>query len=121
MAEFVMWEQLEEYSPPAHVGTTNRRILDGATSQETLSMVRGRLQPGGCAEAHYHRVSTQVTHVIAGRCRVEVDGQVQELGPGDTVFIPVGQVHVVTVLGETDLQLVNVYHPPLQTSDILTP
>lgn len=118
MANFIEWDDLTEYSPPAHVGTINRRVLDAAGSQGQLSMVRGTLSPGGAAEAHYHRVSAQVTHILSGRCEVDVDGDKREFGAGDTVYIGVGEVHVVTVLGTEELQLVNVYVPPLESDDI---
>lgn len=118
MAEFVEWDGLAEYSPPAHVGTVNRRVLDAEGSEGRLSMVRGQLAPGGAAEAHYHRVSAQVTHILRGRCRVDVDGVTRELSAGDTVYFGVGEVHEVTVLGTEELQLVNVYVPPLGSDDI---
>lgn len=118
MAKFIEWDDLAEYSPPAHVGTVNRRVLGAGDTEHRLSMVRGQLAPGGAAEAHLHRISSQVTHILSGRCRVDVDGQQREFGPGDTVYIGVGEVHEVTVLGDEELRLVNVYVPPLGPDDI---
>lgn len=121
MTTFSEWASLEVYSPPAHVGTYNRRLLTDGDTEGRLSMVRGDLEPGGRAEAHFHVVSSQVTHILAGRCKVLVEDQVKELGPGDSVYIPVGKIHEVIVLGDQRLELVNVYVPPLAADDIHEP
>lgn len=112
------WAELAAYSPPAHTGTTNHRLLTGEQTQGRLSMVHGRLDSGGAALRHRHHRSAQVTHILAGRCTVDLDGECRELGPGDTVYIPVGCWHEVTVLGEQELELINVYQPPLRADDI---
>lgn len=83
-------------------------------------MVHGRLEPGGAAERHLHRRSAQVTHILAGRCTVDLDGERDALGPGDTVFIAPGVMHEVIVDGDQALELINVYQPPLQPDDICT-
>lgn len=114
------WDDLTPYSPPAHQGTSNRRLLTGEQTGGRLSMVHGRLQPGGRAERHLHRHSAQITHILAGRCTVDLDGEIDTLGPGDTVYIAPGRRHEVVVDGDEPLELVNVYQPPLQPDDIRT-
>lgn len=112
------WADLEPYSPPSHTGTTNHRLLDGADSDERLSVVHGRLEAGGAALRHLHRRSAQVTHILTGHCTADLDGVRHRLGPGDTIYIPPGVWHEVIVDGDAAVSLINVYQPPLSSDDI---
>jgi quercetin dioxygenase-like cupin family protein len=108
-------EQLEPYSPESHQGTVNRRIIGKETvGSKNLEMVLGSLSPDGIAEPHFHTGIEQVIYVLEGRLEVEMLGETQIIEPGDTVYIPPGEMHKVTVLGNSPAKLIILYTPPIQ-------
>lgn len=115
----ISWADLRPYTPPRHTGTENHRILDGSVADNEVSVVHGRIQPGGEALPHYHRRSAQFLHVLAGSCDVTLDGSREHLDAGDSIHIPVEVRHQVTVTSEADLELINVYHPALAGDDTI--
>jgi len=106
-------EDVAPYSPANHTGTSNRRVIApetvGATQMEVLI---GTIEPGRGALPHAHPALEQTCYVLEGRARVEVGGQDREVGPGDFCFFPIGEEHVVTVVGEAPLKLMVIYAPP---------
>jgi uncharacterized cupin superfamily protein len=65
-----------------------------------------RVPPGGQAYApHAHRFEEEWLYVLEGRCVCVIDGQPQELGPGDFVAFPApGVWHVVHNPFEQDVR-----------------
>ena len=111
-------EQLEPYSPEAHQGTVNRRIIGKETvGSKNLEMVLGTVSPDGMAEPHFHTGIEQVIYVLEGRAEVEMLGGAQAVEPGDTVYIPPGEMHKVTVLGDKSAKFIVLYTPPIQLAD----
>jgi quercetin dioxygenase-like cupin family protein len=111
-------EQVAPYSPDAHVGTENRRIIGKETvGSDKLEIVQGIVHPGGMAEPHFHSNSVQVIYLLEGRAEIEMLGEHQNVSPGDTVYIPPGEMHKVTVLGDKPAKFLLVYTPPIQTAD----
>jgi quercetin dioxygenase-like cupin family protein len=110
--------QLEPYLPDIHAGTTNRRIIGQETvAAKNVEIVLGELLPSGIAEAHFHSGTEQVVYMLEGRIEVEMDGEKEKLGPGDTVYFPPGQKHRVVVLGDQPAKLLVIYSPPIQSAD----
>lgn len=112
-----MFAELDEYEPPHHAATTNRRIFGPEDGVGDFSMVRGTLRPGGGADPHYHEQSDQLIFVIAGRCRVRAGATDMVLGGNDTAFLPRLVPHVVDVLGDEPLELFITYLPALRPGD----
>ncbi|MFW5679970.1 MAG: cupin domain-containing protein [Pseudomonadota bacterium] len=112
-SQVVHIDQLRAYVPPGHDKTRNVRLVEkdwcGA-----FEMVLGRLEPGGVAHAHAHDTEHQAMYVLAGTCDVVLDdGPPVACGPGTVVRIPPKVRHEVTVTGDTTLELLIVYSPPL--------
>jgi len=106
-------QDMERYSPPAHVGTQNIRLVDRAFC-ESFEMVRGVVQPGGEAEPHFHEKEFQVMYVIAGKAEVRLGaGEPVICPPGTIVRIPPKLMHRVVATGAEPLEVVIVYSPPL--------
>jgi len=114
---FVRTEDVPGYHPANHVGTLNRRIIGrenvGATQ---LEVIHGTIERGKGALPHAHPGIEQVCYVLEGRARAEVNGQAQELGPGDCCFFPADAMHVFTVISDTPVKLLVVYAPPYEES-----
>lgn len=117
----IQGENLEPYSPPRHTGTQNLRLLDGQISGGKVSVVHGEIQPDGEAQPHFHKVSSQFTHILSGECILRLDDQEHQLKPGDSCFIPTDVTHQVVVTSTEPLKLINVYQPALLPEDILEP
>jgi quercetin dioxygenase-like cupin family protein len=106
-------DDLAAYAPPGHAGTRNVRLVDKGWCGR-FEMVLGRLEPGGVAHGHAHDVEHQAMYVIAGTCEVVLDDAAPvPCGPGSVVRIPPGVHHEVVVTGDTTLELLIVYSPPL--------
>jgi quercetin dioxygenase-like cupin family protein len=101
------------YSPPAHSGTLNRRLV-GAEFGAGFEMVLGRVAPGGEASRHYHRSEAQVIYILKGEADVALgDEPPRRCGPGTVIRIPPGLVHEIVTVGAAALECLVLYAPPL--------
>lgn len=83
-------------------GSTIRSILDKANAPvEKQSLAEATLVAGGATDRHYHKVSEEFYFLLEGKALMEIDGESQEVGPGDGVLIPAGAWHQITGIEET--------------------
>jgi len=112
---FVKAKDVAAYSPANHTGTVNRRIISPQTvGSKSLEVLLGVVTTGNGGALHKHPDIEQVNYILEGRARVEVGGQVEELGPGDTCFFPAGEPHAFTVISEEPVKVLVIYSPPYQ-------
>ncbi len=105
--------EVSAYSPAAHRGTVNRRLIGRETvGASKLEVVLGEVEPGGLAEAHYHDSAEQAVYFLEGECLVEVEGESYHLGPGDMAFFPPGTRHKAVPVGGP-MKVLVIYSPPL--------
>ena len=64
-----------------------------------------RVSPGGVSKRHAHEWD-QANYVAAGGAEVDVDGEVFQLGTGDSIVIPGGKAHAFSNPGGETLILV---------------
>lgn len=62
---------------------------DGSLGSFELTVPPGANVP----PPHSHRDNEELVYVLEGTLRYSVDGQVRDLGPGDSMFSPRGSVH----------------------------
>ncbi len=62
-------------------------------ANEHLLMVRANMEPGREHPFHRHPTREELIYVLEGRAEQWVGEQKRILGPGDTAFIPMGEVH----------------------------
>jgi quercetin dioxygenase-like cupin family protein len=104
---------LPAYSPPAHRGTVNRRLLDREFGAG-FEMILGRIEPGGEASPHYHRDESQVVFILKGEALVRIgEEEPRRCRPGTVIRIPPGLVHDVRVPSGEPLEVIVLYAPPL--------
>jgi quercetin dioxygenase-like cupin family protein len=65
-----------------------------------LTLVRGTFKRGAVVALHQH-VHEQVTTVLSGRLRLEIDGEATVLTPGELARIPSNLPHVAEALDDT--------------------
>jgi len=57
------------------------------------------LAAGEFVTEHYHPYSEEFLHVVAGRLEMTLDGEPMELGPGDSLMVPIGVRHRLVNIG----------------------
>lgn len=70
------------------------------------------IQPGDDIGAEVHQYTDQVLTIVDGFATVEVNGSIQNLGPGDIVVVPAGAQHNLKCVGTETLKLYTIYSPP---------
>lgn len=60
--------------------------------EEGLDVIVVRFSPGARTYLHTHSVA-QVLHCVEGRGILATEGERHEVGPGDIVYVPVGELH----------------------------
>lgn len=110
-------EKLPGYSPQAHVGTTNQRLIGREmVGARNLEVVLGTVMPGGQAEPHFHSEAEQVVYILEGEVEVEMWGERQVAGPQQVVYLPPGQVHRLAAHGGKAVKVLVIYAPPIQAA-----
>jgi quercetin dioxygenase-like cupin family protein len=105
--------ELPGYSPPAHAGTVNRRLV-GREFGAGFEMIHGRIEPGGEASRHYHLDEAQIVYIVEGEADVALgDEAPRRVGPGTVIRIPKGVAHEVVCAGSVALEVLVLYAPPL--------
>lgn len=107
---------LEEFT--AGDGTRLKEILHPDKSPLALgySLAHASLEPG--ATSILHRLSTsEVYYILAGRGNMEIDGRIQEVGPGDTVYIAPHSTQRITSLGPGILEFLCIVDPAWRAED----
>lgn len=103
-----------EYRVSARDVVANRRRggeLRVTLSPKTVRSTSGfggilRLAPGEYVTEHYHPYSEEFVHVVAGSMAMDLDGERVALGPGDSLFVPIGVRHRLVNSGDTEASAV---------------
>ena len=78
-------------------GSTIRVLLDstagGAVAQ---SLAEATLAPGAGTQRHHHARTEEIYVVLSGSGRMEIEGEVRDVAPGDAILIPPGARHEIT-------------------------
>ncbi len=99
-------------------GSTIRELLGPATvPAQHQSLAEATLPAGGSTERHYHRVAEEIYLIVAGVGRMELDGDIAEVGVGDAILIPPGAWHQITAIGDGELRLLCCCAPPYSHDD----
>ena len=62
------------------------------------------IPPGGSIGQHTHEGDFETYYILKGRARVNDNGNVAELGPGDMTQCNDGQFHSIENIGDVDLE-----------------
>jgi mannose-6-phosphate isomerase-like protein (cupin superfamily) len=95
---------------------------DGSTIRElhhtqVQSLAEATLEVEQATERHYHRVAEEIYFVLKGQGRMEVDGDVTHVRPGDAVLIPAGAWHQLENNGTSELRILCCCAPPYSHDD----
>lgn len=94
----------------------SRLLLSGKNvGAKNASMGLNITEVGSMIPDHKHEESEELMYIISGRARLVIeDGEeVYEVGPDTAIYSPLGKMHRLENIGDTELKLVWVYSPPL--------
>ncbi len=74
-----------------------------------LSLARMTVEPGATSPAHRHANASEAIHVVSGRIEERVGTVWMAAGPGDTVFVPAGEVHQTRCVGNAPAVMIIAY------------
>ena len=63
------------------------------------SLAEARLAPGQATTPHYHPRTEEIYYLLEGTGRMQLGGEVRDVGPGDAIAIPAGLAHQITNTG----------------------
>lgn len=66
------------------------------------------IPPGGSIGKHYHCGDFETYYILKGKARVNDNGDILELGPGDMTQCKDGDFHSIENIGENDLEYIAV-------------
>ena len=64
-----------------------------------------RMEPGQSAQRHSHDLGHEIFLILEGRVEFEIDGETEELGPGQMCVALADQPHTVRVLGDEPMTM----------------
>ena len=77
-------------------GSEIRELLAYRNSSiRNQSLAEARLAPGTSTQEHYHKLVEEIYFITEGRGRMQIDGEVHEVCPGDAIAIPPGRRHKI--------------------------
>ncbi len=81
------------------------------------SLAEARLPPGGSTTPHYHPQTEEIYYLLEGTGRMRLGDEERDVGPGDAIAIPPGQIHQITNTGDTVLRFLCCCTPPYEHDD----
>lgn len=97
--------------PSEHGEIVYEMIGNAAGGSQAHSLAQIVIPPGKASRKHYHPIAEESYYILSGTARMELDGEVVILQPGDSVMLPPPQVHQISNAGESDLILLAICVP----------
>ncbi len=83
------------------------------------SFEHNRLDPGAAVGEHVHSRTEEIYFIVSGRGLMHLNGQSQEVGPGDLVMTPLNGRHSIENIGDELLEFIVVEALPPEIVDRL--
>ena len=81
------------------------------------SLAEARLPPGGSTTPHYHPLTEEIYYLLEGTGRLRIGAETRDVGPGDAIAIPPGEVHTITNVGSGILKFLCCCAPGYEHAD----
>ena len=105
MARVIRLHEATRLSLP---GRTSHEIVSAATTGAAVTLRRVEIPPAHGDEKrgqHRHATFEECIHVLSGRGMTTSSGSDVEVGPGDTIVVPAGELHATRNIGNEPLVL----------------
>ena len=98
---------------PDHTGVTSREIAGKTVGAKSCDVKLGKYLKGASSIIHTHPHSEHVFYVVGGQLTA-IDPAKNEFtaGPGQSLYIPAGEPHMVINRGEEEATYIAVTAPP---------
>jgi quercetin dioxygenase-like cupin family protein len=73
-----------------------------------------RMESGQTAQLHSHDLGHEIFLILEGRAEFEIDGEAQELGPGQMCIALANQMHAIRVVGDEPMTMYLSVTPHIQ-------
>jgi mannose-6-phosphate isomerase-like protein (cupin superfamily) len=90
----------------------------GDLGARNISVTWVDVGPGVEQRSHSHEDSEQIYVIVRGHGRMQVAGDVEDVGEGDLVFIPPATDHGITNDGSETLVYVTAASPPVSMEEL---
>jgi mannose-6-phosphate isomerase-like protein (cupin superfamily) len=67
------------------------------------SLAEARLPPGAATTRHYHPQTEEIYYILTGSGQMTIGNDMRQVGPGDAIAIPPGEVHQIVNNGDVAL------------------
>ena len=104
-------DEIPTFSPPDHTKTIDKKLVYEETGARNLAIWHGEVGLGGVGEMHVHEEMEQAFYILDGEARFEIDGEEDEVGKGNLVFVPQNTPHQMTSVGDTALKVLIIMAP----------
>lgn len=81
------------------------------------SLAEARLPVGAATAPHYHPLCEEIYYLLAGTGRMQVEGEIREVAPGDAIAIPPGARHQISNTGSEPLRFLCCCAPAYEHDD----
>ncbi|HUR44783.1 MAG TPA: cupin domain-containing protein [Candidatus Saccharimonadales bacterium] len=101
-------------------GSEIRELLAYRNSAiKNQSLAEARLPVGTSTQEHYHPKSEEIYFITAGRGRMRIEAETEEVEAGDAIAIPPGKKHKLWNTGDETLRLLCCCAPCYEHSDTI--
>ena len=81
------------------------------------SLAEARLPPAASTTPHYHPLTEEIYYILEGAGRMTIGDESRDVGPGDAIAIPPGQIHTITSTSDVPLRFLCCCVPGYEHSD----
>ena len=101
-------------------GSEIRELLAHRNSAiRNQSLAEARLPVGASTQEHYHPKTEEIYYITHGTGRMRIEGELQDVKPGDAIAIPPGQKHKIWNTGRETLRLLCCCAPAYEHDDTI--
>lgn len=99
-------------------GSTIREILAHRNSCiRKQSLAEALVPPGRATAPHFHPQTEEIYFILAGQGEMQIEGEIQTVGPGDAIAIPPGMTHRICNQGDAELRFLCCCAPGYEHDD----
>jgi len=81
------------------------------------SIAHAIVKPGNASLSHRIKTSTEIYFILNGRGRMYIDEESEDVGPGDTIYVPPNAIQYIENTGDTNLVFLCIVYPSWRAED----
>lgn len=78
------------------------------------SLAHATLPPKKASLPHRFKTASEVYYILTGVGTMHIDDETEDVGPGDTIYIPPKAVQFIENIGESNLEFLCIVYPEWQ-------